>query len=62
MLPDPNESQTNGRPLIFNALPHLDILAALLDAGADPNQPEKIMPNSNDEGVSPLMSVVGRVF
>ncbi len=58
---DPNDSQTDGRPLIFSALSHLDILAALLDAGADPNRPDKIMPNAY-QGDSPLMSVVGSSF
>jgi ankyrin repeat protein len=31
---DPNESQTDGQPLLFSALSHTNILEALLDAGA----------------------------
>ncbi|MGO8835980.1 MAG: ankyrin repeat domain-containing protein [Limisphaerales bacterium] len=52
-----------GQPFIFNALSHLDILKALLDAGADPNRPDRIQPNNiAEQGESPLMSVVGNSF
>ena len=52
-----------GQPLIFAALSHLDILKALLDAGADPNRPDRIQPNNiAEQGESPLMSVVGSSF
>ena len=33
----PNGSQTDGTPFIFAVMPHLDILAALSGAGANPN-------------------------
>jgi hypothetical protein len=60
---DPNGSQPDGSPLIFYALPHLDILAALLDAGADPNQPDRyVLNNPGWQGESPLMSAVGSSF
>ncbi len=60
---NPNDFQTDGRPLIFSALPQLDILAALLDAGADPNPPDNNVQNSRDwHGESPLMSAVGNSF
>jgi ankyrin repeat protein len=62
---DPNDSQTDGSPVIFDALPHLDILSALLDAGADPNRPDKHVPNNPNpvwQGESPLMSAVGNSF
>jgi ankyrin repeat protein len=60
---DPNLPQPDGFPLIFAALPHPDILAALLDAGADPNQPDKNVPNTPVwQGESLLMSAVGNSF
>ena len=34
---DPNDSQTDNRPVIFSALDKPDIIQALLGAGADPN-------------------------
>lgn len=57
--PNADDGWWFGEPLMFDALPHLDILQAMLDAGADPNPPIKIKPNRNDRGVSPLMTVMG---
>ncbi len=37
----PNDSQPDGRPLLFNALSDTNILEALLDAGANANVPDK---------------------
>jgi len=60
---DPNETNLLGAPLLFDAIPHLDILAAMLDAGADPNRPDLNFPGRPDlQGESPLMSAVGNSF
>jgi ankyrin repeat protein len=47
---DPNDSQTDGRPLLFSALSDTNILEALLDAGADPNR-------AGADGEPPLMKL-----
>lgn len=60
---DPNDSKADGKPLIFAAVPHLDILAALLDAGADTNPSNSHVPNNPVwDGVSPLMLAVGNSY
>jgi ankyrin repeat protein len=47
---DPNDSQSDGHPLLFSALSDTNILEALLDAGADPNQ-------AGADGEPPLMKL-----
>ena len=60
---DPNGSQPDGTPLIFTVMPHLDILAALLDAGANPNLLyHNNVPNAYWSAESPLMSAVGNSY
>jgi len=60
---DPNGLGPDGSPLIFAALPHPGILAALLDAGANPNQPNNYAANGVvQQSESPLMAAVGNSF
>lgn len=57
---DPNDSQTDGRSVLFNALAHTNILAALVDAGAtvdvrDTTQP---FPQGKASNETPLLAAV----
>ncbi len=47
---DPNDSQTDGQSVLFNALADTNVLAALLEHGANPNV------TAGGERYSPLMS------
>ena len=45
---DPNDTQTDGRSLLFAALSDTNILKSLLDAGANPNVEDKSMDRSGN--------------
>jgi cytohesin len=52
---DPNGQDTSKQPFIFRALFNLDILKAMLEAGADPNSVEGNPNGICSQGESPLM-------
>lgn len=53
---DPNDSQTDGRPVSFNAVSNSAVLEALLDAGAKADEHDRIVAYNNVNMDQPLLS------